>query len=63
VAEVEEREVLLRLDTVARRMGISSRQVRNLILCGKLPGVRLSERNLRVKRGDLEDYLQKINLL
>lgn len=50
-------EKLLRIKTVADRLSITPRAVYHLIAGGKLPGVRVTERSLRVKEKDLENYL------
>lgn len=53
-------ERLLRVRTVAERLNITTRAVYHLINDGKLPGVRVTERALRVKEQDLEAYLEKL---
>lgn len=53
-----EKEKLYRLETVAKRLHLSVRQVRNLINQGKLEGTRLSERKWRVSQTALEEYLR-----
>lgn len=53
---------LLRIRTVAERLSITPRAVYHLIAEGKLPGVRVTERALRVKEQDLEEYLARLAL-
>lgn len=50
-------EKLLRIKTVADRLCITPRAVYHLVADGKLPGVRVTERSLRIKETDLEEYL------
>ncbi len=54
---------LLRIKTVADRLCITPRAVYNLIAEGKLPGVRVTEKSLRVKEKDLEEYLGRLAAL
>lgn len=56
-----ERERLLRVSVVARRLGLKERQVRNLIYQGKLPAVYRSERNLRVAESAVVAYQESLN--
>ena len=41
---------------VAKRWGCSDRTVRNMIRDGRLPGIRIGEKLLRVRLKDVEDY-------
>ena len=49
-------EKLLRVDQVARRLGIKDRQVRRLVDQGKLEAVRLSERGIRIPESALQRF-------
>lgn len=49
-------EKLLRVDQVARRLGVKERQVRRLIEQGKLEAIRLSERGIRIPESALNKF-------
>jgi len=56
-------ETLLRADQVARRLGVTPHHIRRLWREGKLPGVKLSQRNLRFRLPDVQEYQRLLNEL
>ena len=56
-------EKLLRADQVARMLGVTARQVRWLWQERRLLGVKLSERVLRFRLQDVQEYQRQINAL
>jgi len=56
-------ETLLRADQVARRLGVTPHHIRRLWRDRKLPGVKLSPRNLRFRVADVQEYQRLLNEL
>jgi excisionase family DNA binding protein len=55
-------EPLLTFAQAAHFLGVSLRQVRRLVDCGKLPMVRVSTRAPRIRRCDLQSYLESVTI-
>jgi excisionase family DNA binding protein len=47
----------LTIEATAARVGVSSGTIRNLIRAGRLPTIRLSTRNVRIRADALEAFL------
>jgi excisionase family DNA binding protein len=51
---------LLRVNVVADRLGVTDRHVRRLISQGKIEGLKLTPRNIRVPETALEEYRRRL---
>lgn len=51
-------EILLRTRDVAEYLKISTQQVRRLVLSGKLPHIRISQRIIRYRKKDIDNFIE-----
>jgi len=51
---------LLRVDEVASMLGVSQNMVYIWVRSGRLPGIKVGPRSLRVRRADLEAFLAEV---
>lgn len=58
----KEPEMLLRINVVARRLGISRRTIYYMIYDGRLRAVRLGTRCLRIRSSEIDAFLRRNTL-
>jgi prophage regulatory protein len=51
---------LLTYGEVAEQLGVSLSKVKTLVRCGDLPAVDVGERNRRVRRAELIDFIERL---
>ncbi len=52
--------MLLRLEDVAVRLGMSYNQIRALVVQGTIPSIKVSSRSIRVEEAELNKYIAKM---
>jgi len=59
-SDLDSGTALLTFNEVGKHLGISLRQVQRLVRAGGLPAVTIGQRNKRVRRADLIEYLSNL---
>ena len=58
----KEDDDLLNVSEVSKALRVTPQQVRNMISAGKLPSIKVSERGTRIKKSELDKFMENRNL-